>query len=85
LSADAQAQRREAIREENRRIRHLRNLVDQALEEIRARRITPAQAEQVVEDLRRQALELFPGKETVFDLIYRPRFKRAITETLRLH
>jgi len=28
---------------------------------------------------------LFPGKETAFDIIYRPRFQRAITETFKLH
>jgi hypothetical protein len=38
-----------------------------------------------VEHLRRQALMLFPGKETAFDIIYRPRFQRAITETYQLH
>jgi len=30
-------------------------------------------------------LKLFPGKELAFDLIYRPKFQRAITETFRLH
>jgi hypothetical protein len=39
----------------------------------------------VVENLRRQAGMLFPGKEPVFDLIYRPRLQRAITETFKLH
>lgn len=77
--------RSQAIREENRNLRYLRFLVDLALAEIRAGRLTLAQAEQVVENIRRQALKLFPGKETAFDLIYRPRFQKAITETFRLH
>lgn len=75
----------QAIREENRNLRYLRFLVDLALAEIRAGTFTLEQAEQVVENVRSQALGLFPGKETAFDIIYRPRFQRAITETYKLH
>ena len=78
---DTSPERRQAIREENRNIRYLRFLVDLALMEIRAGRFTLAEAEKVVENVRSQALQLFPGKETAFDWIYRPRFHRAITET----
>jgi hypothetical protein len=77
--------RRQAIREENRNLRYLRFLVDLALMEIRAGSFTLTQAEQVLENVRTQALQLFPGKETAFDWIYRPRFHRAITETFKLH
>jgi hypothetical protein len=80
-----EAARRQAIREENRNLRYLRFLVNLALQEIRAGSFTLAEARQVVENIRRQALQLFPGKETAFDWIYRPRFQRAITETFRLH
>jgi hypothetical protein len=76
---------RQAVREENRRLRYLRFMVDLALMEIRSGGLTLAQAEEIVEHLRRQALMLFPGKETAFDIIYRPRFQRAITETYQLH
>jgi hypothetical protein len=76
---------RQALREENRNLRYLRFLVDLALAEIRAGRYTRDQAEQVVENIRSQALKLFPGKELAFDLLYRPKFQRAITETFRLH
>jgi hypothetical protein len=75
----------QAIREENRKLRYLRFLVDLALAEIRAGRLSRTQAETVVRNIRSQALKLFPGKETAFDLIYRPRFQRAITETFQLH
>ncbi len=77
--------RRQAIREENRNLRYLRFLVDLGLYEIRAGHLTRAQAAQVVENIRAQALQLFPGKEETFDLIYRPRFQRAIAETFQLH
>ncbi len=78
-------QHRQAVREENRRISYLRFLVDLALMEIRAGRYTKPQAEKITANIRSQALKLFPGKELAFDLIYRPRFRRAIAETFQLH
>jgi hypothetical protein len=78
-------QQRQAVREENRRIRYLRFLVDLALMEIRAGRYTKPEAEKIVENIRSQALQLFPGKELAFELIYRPRFRRTIAETFQLH
>lgn len=75
----------QALREENRKLRYLKFLVDLALQEIRAGRFTQEEAVRVVENVRAQALKLFPGKETAFDMLYRPRFQRAIAETFRLH
>jgi hypothetical protein len=80
-----EAARRQAIREENRNLRYLRFMVDLALMEIRSGRYSLAKAGAIVEHVRRQALTLFPGKEAAFDIIYRPRFQRAITETYQLH
>jgi hypothetical protein len=80
-----EAARRQTIREENRKLRYLRFMVDLALMEIRSGSFSLSQATQVVENLRSQALMLFPGKETAFDIIYRPRLQRAITETFQLH
>lgn len=78
-------QHQQVVREENRRLRYLRFLVDLALSEIRRGRYTKPQAEKIVENVRTQALQLFPGKEFAFDLIYRPRFRRVIAETFQLH
>ena len=75
----------QAVGEENRRLRYLRFLVDLALIEISRGTYTKAQAEKVVENIRSQALQLFPGKELAFDLIYRPRFRRVIAATFQLH
>jgi hypothetical protein len=33
---------------------------------------------------RRVALEMFPGKENAFDLIYRPKFQRIMNAVYRL-
>jgi hypothetical protein len=75
----------QAIQEENRKLEDLRSLVDRTLMEIRAGRHSLAEAQSVVEQVRSRALKLFPGKETAFDLIYRPRFRRALNETFKLH
>ena len=80
-----EAARRREIKEENRRLRYLRFMVDLALMEIRSGSFSLNEARQVVENLRCQALLLFPGKESAFDIIYRPRLQRAITETFQLH
>jgi len=77
--------RSQVIREENRRLAYLRFLVDLALAAIRAGHFSRQQAERVVENVRSQALHLFPGKEQTFDLIYLSRFRRAIAETYQLH
>jgi len=68
------------IREENRKIRFLRYLVDFSLQSIQQEVLSLAEALKVVEDVKRAACNLFPGKEETFELIYRPRFNRVIQE-----
>lgn len=77
---DAQAEKRE----EDRRLRILRRSVDYSIWIIRRTDITLEEAQKLVEGVREQALLLFPGKEDVFDLIYAPRFRRAICERFQL-
>lgn len=68
------------IREENRRIRLLRVASDLLVHVLITRQVTVAEAERLVDGVRRFALKLFPGKEEAFDLIYLPRFRRAFRE-----
>ena len=69
-----------SAREENRRIRFLRFLVDLSLVSIQQEELSLDDAEKVVEDVKQAACNLFPGKEATFELIYRPRFQRVIQE-----
>lgn len=71
-------------REEDRRIRILRRAVDYSLWIIARTDISLSEAQKLVEGVREQALILFPGKESTYDLIYAPRFRRAIAEKFRL-
>jgi len=67
-------------KEENRKIRYLRFLVDLSLLSIQQDDLLLEEALERVEDVKRVACSLFPGKEGAFELIYRPRFKRVIEE-----
>jgi hypothetical protein len=68
------------IREENRKIRYLRFLVDFSILSIQQEDLLLEEALERVEDVKRAACGLFPGKEETFELIYRPRFHRVIQE-----
>ncbi len=68
------------IREENRKLRYLRFLVDFSILSIQQDDLLIEQAQDLVEDVKRAACSLFPGKEETFELIYRPRFHRVIQE-----
>jgi hypothetical protein len=68
------------VREENRKIRYLRFLVDFSILSIQQDELLLQEALDLVEDVKRAACSLFPGKEGTFELIYRPRFNRVIQE-----
>jgi hypothetical protein len=68
------------IKEENRKIRYLRYLVDFSILSIQQSDLSQEEALKLVEDVKRAACNLFPGKEETFELIYRPRFNRVIQE-----
>ena len=68
------------LKEENRKIRYLRFLVDLSLTSIQQSDLSLEEALRVVEDVKKAACNFFPGKEEVFELIYQPRFLRTIQE-----
>lgn len=68
----------EEIDEESRQIRRLRILVHLTLNTIAGGDLSAEEAAGMVAATRRVALEMFPGKESAFDLIYRPKFQRLM-------
>ncbi|MGO8943866.1 MAG: hypothetical protein ACLQJ7_09355 [Syntrophobacteraceae bacterium] len=72
------------IKEENKRIRHLRRLVDFSLALIAQSPMPLDEAQRIVQAVRQQAMRLFPGKEQTFELLYTPRFRRLIAEKFKL-
>jgi hypothetical protein len=72
------------IAEETRRLRRLRLLVQSAMAIIAQGELPVEEAAELVMTTRRVALEMFPGKEEAFDLIYRPRLQRLMQEVYRM-
>ena len=71
----------EALREEERKLRMLRFVVDlnQAIL-IQQTDLTLREAFDILKSTRQAARNLFPGKDDVFELLYTPRFRRIIRE-----
>lgn len=71
-----------AVDEERRRVRELRTSVDLTCAVLRQGCLSREEADELVAAMRRRAIELFPEKGDVFDLVLAPRFKRIIDEVL---
>jgi hypothetical protein len=72
------------IDEESRRIRHLRIVVNLSLSVIAQGGMRYEEAQEMAASAKRLAEELFPGKGHVFELLYRPQFRRLINNVYRL-
>lgn len=71
----------EAIKEENKKLRHLRLMVDLTIQLLyQEEDLSLIQGLNRIRAAKEYALMLFPDKGDVFDLIYRPRFLRVLQE-----
>lgn len=70
----------ELLQEENEKLQQLRELVDSACEEIRAGRLDRQEATVLAQRVRREARTLIPDLMDKFDLIYKSRFERLISQ-----
>ncbi len=70
----------EEVEEENKKIRLLRFVIDLTTNIIIQTDTPLSEAQKMIEGTRRFATTLFPGKEEVYDLIYKPRFERLLSE-----
>jgi hypothetical protein len=75
---------RQALLEEERKLRRLGRAMDVAAVLLRQVDLTLDEAHEVVEHAKQTALQLFPDKEATFDLIYGPRFRRILVEKYHL-
>jgi hypothetical protein len=75
----------EELQDERRRLRRLQIMVNMVMSVIgQDLSMTVDEASEMVADTRRAALNLFPGKELAYDLIYRPRLQRLMRERFRI-
>lgn len=76
---------KEEIKEEDRKIRYLRRMVDFTIVLIlEDYEMTLEEASKHVASVKEFAERLFPGKGGVFDMVYGPRFKRLLTDKYML-
>lgn len=75
----------EAIRDENKRLKTLRFIINLTMSVIAQSDMPLEDASKMVANTREAALRLFPGKVNAYDLIYRPRLQRLLNEKYRLH
>ena len=68
------------IREEEKKMRRLRFIVDLAEAVLMQSSLTLRESLDLMDQTKKAALALFPDKESVYDLIYLPRFRRIIGE-----
>jgi hypothetical protein len=73
------------IQEESRRLRRLQLLVNLVTNVISQGDLPIEEASELVASTRQAALNLFPGKELAYDLIYKPRLQRLMREKYRLN
>ena len=69
------------IEAERKRVRQLQFMMSMVMSVISQDVNMPVEeAAELVASARKAALTMFPGKELAYDLIYRPRFQRLMTE-----
>lgn len=70
----------EDIRQEEKNMRRLRLIVDLTEAVLVQSDLTLQESLNLMENTKKAALLLFPGKESVYDLIYTSRFRRIVEE-----
>lgn len=72
---------KEKLMEEEKKMRRLRFIVDLAQAVlIQQRDLTLREAFDIMQDTKKAALTLFPDKESVYELIYTPKFRKIISD-----
>jgi hypothetical protein len=71
--------------DESRKIRRLQMMINMVMSVIaQDPDLTVEEASAMVANARKAALTMFPDKELAYDIIYRPRLQRLMTERFRL-
>ena len=78
MTAEERAEEQKLIR----RMQMMMNLVMQTIAQDAT--LTIDEASQMIADSRKAALAMFPDKELAYDLIWRPRFQRLMSERFHI-
>jgi hypothetical protein len=79
---DAQPREQEEERRKLRRLQIMMNMVMSVISQDQD--MTVEEASEMVANAKRAALSLFPDKEFAYDILYKPRLQRLMTERFRL-
>ena len=82
MAAGPTAAEIQAERKKTRRLQFMTSMVMNVIGQ--NDRMSVEEASELIASARKAALTMFPGKELAYDLIYRPRFQRLMTEKYRL-
>ena len=74
-----------AVEEEAKRCRRLQFLMDLTSSTIAQSAMGYEEALELIQSARAAAMNLFPGKDEAFDMIYMSRFRRLLREKYRLN
>ena len=74
----------DGVAEESRRLHRLQLTVRLVMNVISQGNLPFEEASEMVAATRRVALDLFPGKQGTYDLIYQPRLQRLLAQKYRL-
>lgn len=85
VAANADPQEAMRIADERKQLRRLQMMMTMTLQVIaQDGSLSVDEASQMIADSRAAALHMFPGKELAYDMIWKPRFQRAMLERFRL-
>lgn len=71
--------------DEAKKIRRLQVMISMVMSVIsQDPNLTVEEASELTANARRAALAMFPGKELAFDILYKPRLQRLMTERFRI-
>ena len=74
-----------AIEMERKKVRRLQWMMSMVMSTISQNdRMPVEEASELIASARKAALRMFPGKESTYDLLYRPRFQRLMQEKYNL-
>ena len=73
---------KQEIEEESRKMKYLRATVDLTVAILRQSHLSVPEALELITATKKHVLSIFPDKEATYDLIYKPKFERIITERL---
>ncbi len=74
-----------AIELERKKVRRLQWMMSMVMSTISQNdRMPVEEASELIASARKAALRMFPGKESTYDLLYRPRFQRLMQEKYNL-